>query len=259
MVSIIVPTYNRSSLLIETINSILSQTFSDFELIIVSDGSTDDTAEMVLNVDDERIALIELEKNYGYPSVARNRGIDAAKGDYLAFCDDDDLWEENKLMAQLEKVKEGKDFVFTNVTYFENNTKTVPHLRGRLTNLIFNFLPQSFAYIFFHLVSWIPNSGVLLSKELLGVNRFSEDERYRASEDYELWLRIFRKARMSFINSGMVIYRVHQNNISANIGENFNRCALIFKERESKSIFDSVLNKFGYIWYKSRFYFNSIR
>ena len=106
MFSIIIATYNRSALLHETIDSILNQTYKEFEIIVVSDGSTDDTKERIEAIDDDRINFIQLDRNYGFPAVARNVGIINSNFPYIAFCDDDDLWLPDKLMKQLLGLKE---------------------------------------------------------------------------------------------------------------------------------------------------------
>ena len=100
-VSIIIPTYNRACLLPEAVNSALDQTFQDFELIIVDDGSTDGTEEQVKSFQDHRIRYFRHQTNIG-ASAARNTGIRKAKGEYLAFLDSDDLWMPQKLESQLE-------------------------------------------------------------------------------------------------------------------------------------------------------------
>lgn len=99
-VSVIVPTYNRAHLLGRAIESVLNQTYKDFELIVVDDGSTDDTEKVVGNFKDERIRYISLEKNMG-AGVARNRGIEASRGKYIAFQDSDDEWLAEKLEKQI--------------------------------------------------------------------------------------------------------------------------------------------------------------
>ena len=98
-VSVIIPTYNRAHLLGRAIKSVLNQTYKDFELIVVDDGSTDDTEKVVGNFKDERIRYISLEKNMG-AGVARNRGIEASRGKYIAFHDSDDEWLAEKLEKQ---------------------------------------------------------------------------------------------------------------------------------------------------------------
>ena len=98
-VSVVVPTYNGSALLVETLGSILSQTFGDFELIVVDDGSTDDTPDRLAAVDDPRLRVVR-QANAGV-GAARNRGVDESAGRYVAFCDHDDLWMPRKLAAQV--------------------------------------------------------------------------------------------------------------------------------------------------------------
>ena len=94
MVSIIIPTYNRADKLKAAIMSVLNQTYCDLELIIVDDGSTDDTKNVVANIDDNRLRYV-YQKNAG-ACVARNNGIEEAHGDYIAFHDSDDVWHLDK-------------------------------------------------------------------------------------------------------------------------------------------------------------------
>ena len=98
-VSVVVPTYNARALLAETLAAILAQTFADFELIVVDDGSTDDTAGYLATITDARLRVIR-QANAGV-GAARNRGIDAARGEFVAFCDHDDLWTADKLATQV--------------------------------------------------------------------------------------------------------------------------------------------------------------
>lgn len=99
-VSVIVPTYNRAHSLPRTVESVLSQTLEDFELIIVDDASADNTAEVVASYDDDRIRFFEHEENQG-ASAARNTGIEHAEGEYMAFLDSDDVWLPTKLEKQV--------------------------------------------------------------------------------------------------------------------------------------------------------------
>lgn len=98
-ISVIIPTYNRCQTLHRCIQSVLEQSFQDLELVIVNDGSTDNTASYLSNINDQRIKAINLEQNRG-GNYARNKGIEASNGDFLAFCDDDDYWLEDKLEKQ---------------------------------------------------------------------------------------------------------------------------------------------------------------
>ena len=98
-VSVIIPTYNRAHYICETIDSILAQTYRDYEIIVVDDGSADNTRK-VLQKYDGKVRYF-YQKNRG-PSAARNFGISQSQGEYIAFLDDDDLWTENKLELQID-------------------------------------------------------------------------------------------------------------------------------------------------------------
>lgn len=103
-VSVVVPTYNRVDHLHRSIESVLAQTYEDLELLIVDDGSTDDTAELVQSYDDDRITYIVHEENRG-ASAARNTGIERASGEYIAFLDSDDEWLPRKLEHQVAEIE----------------------------------------------------------------------------------------------------------------------------------------------------------
>ncbi len=104
LVSIIIPTFNRSRTIEYCVTSILNQTYQSFEIIIVDDCSTDETLDIVKNLNEPKIIFISLEKNSG-AQTARNQGILAAKGDWIAFQDSDDLWEPDKLEIQIQELK----------------------------------------------------------------------------------------------------------------------------------------------------------
>lgn len=115
MVSIIIPTYNRADTIRKSIDSILEQTYTNFELIIVDDGSTDNTEEIVHSVNDERLKYVKHMVNRG-ACAARNTGIDVAIGEYIAFQDSDDVWHNDKLKKQLNVLKlTDADIVFCNL------------------------------------------------------------------------------------------------------------------------------------------------
>lgn len=122
-VSVIIPTYNREHLISNSIQSVLAQTYKDFELIIVDDGSSDNTEEVVLSFKDERIRFIKQPVNRGV-SAARNTGIKAARGSYIAFLDSDDEWLPQKLELQLELLDSRHDIaiVCSDAYVFDNRT-----------------------------------------------------------------------------------------------------------------------------------------
>ena len=100
LVSVIIPTYNRAGVIKETINSIINQTYSNFEIIIVDDGSTDNTGDIIKTFQDDRIKYY-WKKNTGLPSKARNVGLKHVNGEFIAFLDSDDIWLPKKIETQL--------------------------------------------------------------------------------------------------------------------------------------------------------------
>ena len=117
LVSIIMPSYNTGKFIKETINSVISQTYSNWELIIVDDCSTDNTDEILKNINDDRIIYLKNEKNSG-AAVSRNKALREAKGRWMAFLDSDDLWVPQKLEKQIKFMK-GNGYYFTYTNYSE--------------------------------------------------------------------------------------------------------------------------------------------
>lgn len=107
MISVIIPTYNRAQTIERSIKSVLNQTYRDIELIIVDDGSTDNTYDVLKSINDERMRYI-YQENHG-ACVARNNGINHAKGEYIAFQDSDDIWHKEKLERQVFAIENNKD------------------------------------------------------------------------------------------------------------------------------------------------------
>ncbi|WP_163436656.1 glycosyltransferase family A protein [Fibrobacter succinogenes] len=122
MISIVLPSFNRARILPKAVESILRQTYKDFELIIVDDGSSDNTREVVKSFNDDRIVYVHQE-NAG-ACVARNNGIDHARGEYIAFQDSDDIWHEDKLEKQLKALQEkNADIVFCRMNRMSDGKK----------------------------------------------------------------------------------------------------------------------------------------
>ncbi|WP_255171640.1 glycosyltransferase family 2 protein [Natrononativus amylolyticus] len=107
-VSVVIPTYNREEILPRAIDSVLAQTYDDWELLVVDDGSSDDTVDVVRSYEDDRVRCLEHETNQG-ANAARNTGIDEVEGEYVAFLDSDDAWDETKLEKQLDALEAKPD------------------------------------------------------------------------------------------------------------------------------------------------------
>ena len=118
LISVVLPTYNRAWDLKRAIDSVLDQTYPHFELIVVDDGSSDETIEMMNEIKDERILFIKHQVNKG-AAASRNTGIRASKGSYIAFLDSDDMWSADKLEKQYELLSKSKPSVGGSVTYYD--------------------------------------------------------------------------------------------------------------------------------------------
>ena len=196
-VSVIVPTYNRAGWLEETLRSVVSQTFKDFELIVVDDGSTDNTSKVMESFPDAK--YFTMRENSGV-SKARNLGLDYAKGEFICFLDSDDLWNEKKLEIQLYWMESNIDsqVCYTNEIWVRNGVRVNPMNKHR----------KYTGDIFRHCLALciVSPSSVMLRKELFNkVGNF--DESLPACEDYDLWLRIAVKYAFHFIEEPLIIKR----------------------------------------------------
>jgi len=184
-VSVVIPTYNRAHLLARAIHSVLTQTFSDFELIVVDDGSTDHTVEVVQSVRDPRMRLVRLDRNCG-AGRARNAGIQAARGEWVAFLDSDDEWLPRKLELQMARLYSCDDrrstVVYCPCDQYDGSTKrTIPspgelHEGDIFDHLLMNRRPPT------------ASAFIVKRSPLLAVGGF--DEGFPASHDIDLWLRL---------------------------------------------------------------------
>lgn len=210
LVSVVIPTYNRAGLIGETIESVLAQEFSNLELIVVSDGSTDNTEEVVRSYADPRVRFIK-QDNSGGPARPRNTGVACANGKYIAFCDDDDLWMTQKLQKQVALMEKNPDaaLCFTRGVTFGDGDFFSRHAlkRGVARNHFRALLYGNF----------IANSSVLIRKRVLDeVGPFNVEKFLHGAEDYEMWLRIAFQHRLVRLNESLIKYRVHRNNLAAN-------------------------------------------
>jgi len=197
LVSVIIPTYNRAWVLREAIDSVLAQEFKDFELIVVDDGSTDNTGEILGSY--EQDILVVRQPNKGV-SAARNRGIAAAAGRLIAFLDSDDLWLPRKLSSQVGFFNSNPAAVInqTEEIWVRNGVRVNPKTRHhKFSGMIFE---RSLA------LCLVSPSAVMIKKNL-----FSEvgvfDENLPACEDYDLWLRISCRYPVHLIETPLIMKR----------------------------------------------------
>ena len=211
-VSVIIPTYNRAHFLPRAIKSVLNQTFQDFELIIVDDGSTDNTKEVVENFQkqDSRIKYI-WQENSGGPAKPKNTGIKNSKGEFLAFLDSDDEWLPEKLEKQLELFEKNKRLGIVgcncwNIYVGEKNKKIECRINKNGKNNNYSSIILGDCFIF-------SSSSVVIPRFVFDDVGFY-DERFKVSDDWDLYIRILKKYEFKFVDDFLFNYYIHENNIS---------------------------------------------
>jgi len=210
-VSVIIPTYNRANLIEKAIKSALKQTYKDFEIIVVDDGSIDNTEEIVKDFTDFRIHYICHKHNQGV-SAARNTGIKTCRGEYIAFLDSDDEWLPGKLDKQIKVLQSESSevgVVHSDLLYIDENGKNMNKLRN----------PKKGGYIYEDLLGKNcvgPPSTLLIKKECFNrVGLF--DNLLNAQEDWDMYIRIAKYYKFTFIKIPLVKYRKHPSQISRNL------------------------------------------
>ncbi len=206
-VSVVIAAYNCGNYIQETISSVINQTFQDWELIIVDDCSSDDTSEKITSLNDQRIRIIRLDKNSGLPATPRNTGIQAAKGQFIAFLDHDDTWLPEKLEVQMKCLREdpetaliGGPLKIRSPDKKYNDANTTPIRTCQTGNLYDRLLHYNF----------IACSSVVVKASVFNeVGTFDEDPQVSAAEDWDLWLRVARQHKITIIPQALGVYRMH--------------------------------------------------
>ncbi len=223
-ISIILPTYNREHLLGRSIQSVLNQTYRDFELIIVDDGSTDNTEKLVRSFKKETINYIKHRENRG-PATARNTGIKSASGEYIAFQDSDDEWLPEKLEKQMMVFKASPPdvgVVYTGFFQFINTRKRyIPPTK----------VVQKDGYIFANLMKdcFVSTQTTLVKRDCFIVTGMF-DERFTPSEDWELFLRMSRQYQFRCVNEPLVIVYHQPDSITANLSAEIRSYKLVLDQ-----------------------------
>jgi glycosyltransferase involved in cell wall biosynthesis/predicted SAM-dependent methyltransferase len=205
-VSVIIPTYNRQELLRAALNSVLRQTFHDFEVVVVDDGSTDKTREVCGSYPEVKYLPLA---HSGLPATARNAALAVAAGEYIAFLDSDDEWMENKLSVQVELMDRNPalGLVCSNATVIGGPSRKLYLTAGQgqsgsvfMTLLLDNFV--------------ITSTAMVRRSVMESVGRFSEEPVLRVAEDYDLWLRIAAVSEVVFIADALAAYRRSSGSVS---------------------------------------------
>ena len=220
LVSVIIPTYNGSRFIKESIQSVLDQTYPNIEIIVVDDGSTDNTPAIVKSIADPRIIHIR-QANSGV-SMARNHGIDISHGDYIAFLDHDDLWLPHKLEKQMPFFKQNPmlALIYSDTFIINENNFII----GKYSHKIKFFRGMIFKELF--LSCFITILTVVIKKSaFFEVGPFLP---FKICEDYDLFLKCAAKYPIDYIDEPLAKYRVHESNYSKNYETEVNECIEIF-------------------------------
>jgi glycosyltransferase involved in cell wall biosynthesis len=221
-ISIIIPTYNSSAYVEDAINCVLNQSYKNIEIIVIDDGSTDNTEEILQKYSDDK-KILYIKKKNGGPASARNIGLKIASGEYIALLDADDIWDKDKLTKQISFLENGNfDLVHTNRFFIDDATKKE----------WISYTP----YTTKHLIreNFIINSSVLLKTNILKQNLFKEDRAFFAIEDYDLWLRLaFKGYKFGHLERKLTGYRIHQKQISS--VKNLENLIFLYKKNISET------------------------
>ncbi len=211
-ISVIIPTYNRKEALIKAVDSVLSQTYTNFELIIIDDGSTDDTSLMFKDNDNENGKIKYIYQENGGVSKARNTGIKFAKGEFISFLDSDDEWLPKKLEKQIDFLKKNKNIKIchTNEIWIKNGVRINQHNKHKKYG---GWIYQKSLYL-----CLISPSAVIIHKSVFeDVGMFNEE--FKAGEDYDLWLRITPYYEIGFLDDFLIKkYGGHEDQLSIQWG-----------------------------------------
>jgi len=232
LVSIITPTYNSDEFILQTIRSVQSQTYQNWELIIVDDASKDSTVQKIEKLvhEDSRIIFFRLESNRG-PGIARQRALDEARGQFIAFLDADDIWKPNKIERQIEFLKSQKlSFTFSSYESIdEKGLEIINYVRA----------PKQLSYNMLFFGNFIGNLTGIYDAQALGKIPISN---IKKRQDWIMWLDILKKIKKTkSIQESLAFYRVRTDSISSSkrklLKYNFN----VYRTHHKLSFFTSIL------------------
>lgn len=243
LVSIITPSYNSRKFIRECVDSVLSQTYQNWEMIIVDDKSKDDSVEFIKNLikNDDRIKLISLEKNVG-AAMARNEALEVASGKYIAFLDSDDIWLPNKLDKQLKFMQEN-DSAFTFSSY-------IPISEDGSQEYSIIKVPDEIDYVGYCKNTIIGCLTVIIDKEKTGDFRMPD---VRSSHDMALWLLIMKRGFKAYgLNEVLAKYRLVSTSNTSKKWKAAKEVWDVYRKVENISFIKSS-------WYFINYAFNAIR
>jgi len=243
--SVIIPTYNRAERLKIALESLSSQTFENFEVLVCDDGSTDQTKEVVDSFKDKLDITYIWEENWGGPARPRNNGIKVAKGEWICFLDSDDWWYPEKLEKSLPYL--GKyDLIYHDLETYDTNEKIIGRLDSR-------DLSQDAFYDLLLNGNFISNSSVIVKKQIVvELGGISEDRSLIAIEDFDMWLKIaYKSYRFMRLSCPLGGYLIHEKNLTSNpllVIEKERNILLFYKNTLDSKLFKKIWTRYSYSW-----------
>lgn len=235
LVSVIIPTYNHAHFLGRALQSVLGQTYPNWEAIVIDNHSQDNTDEVVRSYQDPRITLLKIHNN-GVISASRNMGIRAARGDWIAFLDSDDFWYSSKLERCLAKLNEGFDLVCHGERWLgEGRDREMfygPEARASYQSLLFDG-------------NCISTSAVVVRREHVeAAGGFDENPDVITAEDYDLWLQLARNGtRIGFVRQILGEYLIHGGNQSKAVLRNMDAVMCVVRKHLAELEVDTLAKR----------------
>lgn len=214
LISVVIPTYNHAHFIRRAIQSVLDQTYTNWEILVVDNHSSDNTEEVIKSLNDGRIQLLKIH-NSGVIGMSRNMGILKAKGEWIAFLDSDDCWYPNKLDIVMKVACQDNKY-----DVFSTHEMMVDNKTGLKNILRHGPFQENFYKVLLTEGNRLSPSATLIRHGFLKQHKllFNESKNYIAVEDYDLWLHLALKgARFKFIDSVQGEYTIHSGNNSAQL------------------------------------------
>ncbi|HJP39532.1 MAG TPA: glycosyltransferase [Gammaproteobacteria bacterium] len=213
LVTVVIPAYNEAETIAAAINSVMQQSFTNFELLVIDDGSTDDTAEISAAIADPRVQVLSFD-NQGL-AASRNRGIRHATGELIAFLDADDLWTPNKLHSQVEALQQHPEakLAYSWTDCIDEDNRFLRHgSHVHAEGLVYKLLLSR---------NFMDNG----SSPMVRKSAFDEagvfDESYRAGEDWDMWLRLAHRYPFTCVPFVQVLYRIRKTSMMSDVSQQF--------------------------------------
>lgn len=239
-ISVVIPAYNSAGRIEATLESVLAQTAEILEIIVVNDGSTDNTSEVAENY--STLVRVIRQENAG-PSAARNRGIAECKGDWIAFLDDDDLWHPDKLAQQLQILVVHSELDLLACAW----TRSLPITPSGKTGL------SHLSYVNLLTLNRFQTSTVVIrASTVANVGSFNPD--LDGVEDWDYWLRVSKEHHIAVLDEPLVFYRDRPEGVSKNLEVFYDHMRVMLAREKTEELIDPTLMKEIMVWHQLRLF-----